>query len=231
MNRTSTFAPTYSPLEWPLAPLSKPRTDLADIRRATEAIRDHPAVLRSSLNALPHDPRALAAIAARSEVHANGFAKIVLAQGQNWSLRLHVWTRCTRPESGDVDPHGHRWSFASWIITGTLRETMFDVVRHGRPFHRYDYHEDGALRKTGTARLAKVDEVHRVAGTVYQREGSELHTAAPCDDLVATLVLRGESVETTEVFRTPGKSGEEGDRPLAVDDLRALLKKIVEVLR
>jgi hypothetical protein len=125
----------YNPLEWLLAPLLGPGTDLAGIRRATEALRDHPALLRSSLNALRHDSEALAAVAARSEVHANGFAKIVLYHGPNWSLRLHVWTPWIRPESDDVNPHGHRWSFASWIITGTLRETMFDVVRYGRPFH------------------------------------------------------------------------------------------------
>ena len=43
-----------------------------------------------------------------------------------------VWTPWIRPENDGVKPHGHRWSFASWIITGTLRETMFDVVRYGR---------------------------------------------------------------------------------------------------
>jgi len=75
-----------------------------------------------------------------------------------------------------------------------------------------------------------VDEIHRVAGTVYQREGSELHTAAPCTDLVATLVLHGESGDTAEVFRPPGKSGEEDDRPLPVDNLRALLDEIVAAL-
>jgi hypothetical protein len=208
VNRPSSFAPTYNPLEWLLAPLFGPRTDLTDIRRATEALRDRPALLRSYLSVLLRDPDALIVVADRSRIHANGFAKVVLSQGPEWSLRLHVWTPWICPESDDVNPHGHRWSFASWIITGTLRETMFDVVRHGRPFHRYDYcGENGELRQTGTARLAGVDEVHRVAGTVYQLEGSELHAAAPCTDLVATLVLHGESGRPPRSFDPPGSPG------------------------
>ena len=226
---------TYNTLEWLLEPLLGANTDLAHVRRTTEALRDRPALLRSALNVVRQDCRALEVVAGRSSIHHNGFAKVVLSRGSGWSLRLHVWTPWIDVADDDVNPHGHRWAFASWIITGTLRETRFDVAHQGRQFYRYAYRgsslEDGTARPTGTVSLVEVEEVDRVAGTVYQRTGFEVHTAQPCTDLVATLVLHGEGGETTEVFKRPGEPIEEGEQPLSVAELTTLLDEVLAALR
>jgi hypothetical protein len=233
VNRRTPSATAYNPLEWLLEPLLGSDTNLVHMRRTTEALRDRPALLRSALSVVRSDEHALEVVASRSSIHHNGFAKVVLSRGAGWSLRLHVWTPWI--QSQDVNPHGHRWAFASWIITGTLRETRFDVAHQGRQFHRYAYRGsasgDAAAWNTGTVSLVKVEEVERVAGTVYQRTGFEVHTAQPCTDLVATLVLHGDSGKTTEVFKRPGEPIEKGEKPLSGAELATLLDEVVAALR
>jgi hypothetical protein len=136
---TTTTTTTYHPLERLLEPLLKARADLANMRRTTEALRDRAALLRSALNVVRSDADVLEVVANRSSIHHNGFGKVVLSRGAGWSLRLHVWTSWIRSDGDDVNPHGHRWAFTSWIITGTLRETRFDIAHQGRQFHRYAY--------------------------------------------------------------------------------------------
>ena len=234
MDHCSASTPPYDLLKWFLAPRLGSGTDLSAMRKCAEALRDRPVLLRSALNVLRRDERALRAVAAsRSSVHPNGFAKVVLSRGDGWSLRLHVWS----PQIGsgdDADPHGHRWAFASWIIAGILRETRFDVAHDGRPFRHYEYlgssAADKANRPNGTVTLVEVEEIERVAGTVYQRTGAEVHTAEPCTDLVATLVLHGESAESADVFKRPGKRGDAREIPLSVEDLTALLDAVLAAL-
>ena len=121
MDDSSAPMPTYNLLDWFLAPRLRRGTDLARMRRTAEELRDHPTLLRNALHVLLRDRQALAAVAARSSLHANGFVKVVLSRDDGWSLRLHVWSpvRFRRRRR----PARHRWAFASWIITGILRET------------------------------------------------------------------------------------------------------------
>jgi len=93
------------------------------------------------LQAFAHDEAAMAAVAARSFVHSNGFAKVTLARdgdpwlpgsapARGWQLRLHVW-----PASGEMrdpgNPHAHRWPFVSVPIAGALTELRLAVVPPG----------------------------------------------------------------------------------------------------
>jgi hypothetical protein len=209
------------------------------MRQTAEELRDRPGRLRSALGVLLRDDEALDEVAHRSSVHHNGFAKVVLSRGEGWSLRLHVWSPSVRSRFDTLNPHGHRWSFASWIITGTLREITFVEDRCGQVFHRCAYGRDAPemwhLQNSGATTLAADELVDREAGTVYERVGSEVHTAAPRSSLVATLVLQGQHRdETTEVFLRPDKLwevDEHGDEPLSVDDLKVLLGEVVDALR
>jgi hypothetical protein len=235
VDHCSATTPSYNLLEWFLTPKLKSGIDLPAMRECTEELRDKPVLLQNALETLRGDPQAIRAVARRSSVHPNGFAKVVLARGRGWSLRLHVWMPEIGADGDDGDPHGHRWAFASWIIAGVLRETRFDVAREGRPFRHYEYlgsHSPAHLadRPDGTVALVQVEEIDRVAGTVYHRTGHEVHTAEPRTDLVATLVLHGESVESADVFKRPGKPDED-ERPLHVDSLRMLVDAVLVALR
>ncbi len=152
MYQSSASTPTYDLMKWFLAPKLGSGTDLTAMRKCAETLRDNPVLLRSALNVLRHDDWGLRVISRRSSVHPNGFAKVILSCDDGWSLRLHVWSPWIQPEHHDVNPHGHRWAFASWIIVGILRETRFDVAHDGRPFRRYEYLGEYRLRTTRTGR-------------------------------------------------------------------------------
>src|SRR5690349_20022783 len=89
-------------------------TLLPDLYRTAQVIRDHPDQLRKSLEFLHNSDRGLAAVAKRSYTHPNGFAKIVLHDGDGYGIRLHVWHQTSDRWISDAIPHGHRWEFASW---------------------------------------------------------------------------------------------------------------------
>ena len=157
------------------------------------------------------DGARLADVAARSYVHPNGFAKVVMHVGGGYGIRLHVWRREHRTRADDANPHGHRGEFASWVVAGTLHETTFIEASDSERYDRSNYgrHVNGMpyLHVAGTASLRRLEEIDRVAGTVYARSRSLLHTAAPIgQDLVASLVLqRPPSPEPTAVYQRPDK--------------------------
>ncbi len=205
---------------------------LRRLGKAADLLRHQPDLLRARLVTLRARPDRLEEIAARSYVHSNGFAKVRLFGDRGVSLRLHIWPAGPdRP--GDVDPHGHRWEFASWVAIGAgMSETYFTEVRPGgrdaEQYAAYDYGRDatgtGYLKHRGEAWLRRGEPRIRRPGTVYRCPRHVLHTVAPVsDDLVVTVVLQGPVVEeSAPVYRLPGQSGDTGERPIGVDELDAL---------
>ncbi len=228
-----------------VADILGPTTNLEATYRAATTIRDQPHLLRTFLTSLRHHhltaPRhccqsVLDGVAARSSIHPNGFAKIVLHTEDKWGIRLHVWRPRTRWHLAENKPHGHRWEFASWIITGVLRETTFDRVTDGEPFEllAYGRRADGSsyLVLNGTDMLAPRQPIDRPAGTVYVRSSSVLHTTESLGGgLVASLVFQGRrSRRTTPVYRQPGAPPLQREQPLSVDEVSDLLAELVEVV-
>src|SRR5689334_5303607 len=82
-----------SPARAPLSTLFWSAYDIVALRTAAEEWRDDPSPVSDALRNLVNNAAALKAIAQRSSVHANGFAKIVLLKGKRSSIRLHVWHR------------------------------------------------------------------------------------------------------------------------------------------
>jgi hypothetical protein len=232
--RFSPRAPAHDPLTARLVTRAERGIATGEIERAATALRDEPGLLRASLRALLLGNAALEAVRPRSYVHANGFAKVILHAGDGWSIRLHVWPPGGHVE--DVNPHGHRWVFASWIVTGVLRETTFAESSQGERFERCDYgrdvHGTAFLRVRGSARLVALEEIERSAGTVYARSRSVLHTAEPQgDDLVASLVVQGRTAFTpTPVYLRPGTPAEYREQVLRTDELRSLLAAVSDAI-
>lgn len=211
--------------------------DLTRLRRAAAGWRSDDR-LRRSLVAMLHDDDRLARVADASCVHPNGFAKIVPFGRAESGVRLHLWRSSDRrPDDVVALAHGHRWDFASWIIVGALRETLFEEGASGSPVDHYDYGRTPAgtayLRGRRTAHLATASRTTWRADDVYTRYGRELHSAKPDgEDLVASLVVQGRRRSgPTSVYTMPGQSPADDDQPVSVPELRILLAEIADVLQ
>jgi hypothetical protein len=213
-----------------------PASPAARLRRtATELLRQKPTLIQDRIRSLTSHDEHLNRVAAQSYWHENGFAKIRFLRGTNFGVRLHVWP--AGPERlGDVDPHGHRWAFASWIAAGEgVEETTFvDVTgrRRGsrsdtREYTRYEYGRDttGFLTDPEPARL-RVSSVRRhTRGDVYGCAPTVLHVVAPIGTaLVATIVLQGPATQdSTPVYSRRGRLAVTKEEPIAAAVLRSLL--------
>ncbi|MGI8815802.1 MAG: hypothetical protein ACR2G2_11170 [Pseudonocardia sp.] len=221
------------------ADLGRSRLDPKDLELTAQDVRNNPDQLSRSFRTLLRNDERLKRVAARSTFHPNGFAKVVLHTGGDCGVRLHVWHWHRQHRAGTLspDPHGHRWEFASWIITGALRETPFDRVTDGEPFVRCEYgrRADGSayLHPRRTEMLAPGKPIDRLAGTVYACASSVLHTAEPVGGgLVASLVFQGRrSRGATPVYLRPGEPRLQREQTLSVDELRALLAEVAAVVR
>ena len=157
-----------------------------------------------------------AALGRNAYWHSNGFVKIKIIETPGFCVRLHIWPPGEH-RLGEVDPHDHRWEFASWVAIGAgIQERRFEVVAdddsRGMPYARYAYgRKDGVshLRpEGGTSRLLETSVLHRKPGHVYSCPPDVLHTVAPVGDgLVATVVLQGPLLEKpTVVYRCPERT-------------------------
>lgn len=221
-----------SPARAPLSALFWSAHDITALRTTAEEWRDDPSPVRDALRNLVHSGAALEGIARRSSVHANGFAKIVLLVGKHSSIRLHVWHRSNGRWVPDTMPHGHRWEFASWILTGQLRETTFQEVARGIRYERLAYRRlpDGRyeLSPDGHAALRANDVFDRTAGTIYTRNRSVLHTATPAGQgLVASLVLQGpRQFDPTPVYRRPGVRHDHREWDMTTSQVQELVSEV-----
>lgn len=215
--------------------VQSPGTSLARLRAAAERQRSAPAWLWWLLDTTLSDEPRLNDVAARSSFHHNGFFKIVPAADGHPRLRLHIWPAGGPDQVGARNPHGHRWPFASWVITGSLQETTFAESNRGVPFGVFDYAGSTGPIPTQPSRrvlLAPAATFTRSAGVIYTRSTGELHVATPADNrLVATLVLQGaDELATTPVYRRPGARPPQAGRTVSGAELRALLTEVIDVL-
>lgn len=209
--------------------------DVAALRAAAAAHRESPGWLWAHLRAVLGDDDRLTDLAESSDFHANGFAKIVLLPRASPRLRLHIWHPDMRGARGARNVHGHRWAFASWIITGHLREATYVEVARGEPFDVYHYRGAGRNApyvKLGSRMLAQSQTTLRMRGDIYTREPYEQHLAEPVrEELVASLVLQGPPVEWTPIHVPSGASGPGRSEPITPHQLRALLTDVIDTLQ
>jgi hypothetical protein len=207
----------------------------AGLVQVAEWLRANPDLVRSHLAALRACPKRLHEVAQRSYWHSNGFAKIkLIGAGESW-CRLHVWPHNSNPR-GDVNPHGHRWEFASWIAAGAgLIEKHFEHAEAtdagASPYERCDYTLVGrlrVLRSRGKAWLRVKSTRMLPKGAVYLCTRAVLHTVVPIGvGFVTTIVLQGPQISNSaDVYRRAGRPEDEPPRPLSVAELQALLTDV-----
>ncbi len=207
--------------------------DIAYLRVAAEQYRHSPELLWTHLHAVLHKEDLLSRLAADSAFHPNGFIKIALLPEESPRVRLHVWP--LRARDRFVSPHGHRWPFASWIITGSLRETTYIEGPRGQVFDVWGYNgvDSGELQPLRTCRLARQRTARHEEGQVYARDRQEVHDAYPVGDgIVASLVVQGPVAgEHTPVYRPPGDPELLRNSPITPAELKPLLDQVAKTLQ
>ncbi|MDN5852653.1 MAG: hypothetical protein L0K86_07375 [Actinomycetia bacterium] len=205
----------------------------AALRAAAERHRDAPAWLWAFLRGVLDDDEQLRELAADSASHPTGFVKIVVLPRASPRLRLHVWHPSRRASLAGDKVHEHRWAFASWIITGQLRETTYSIESSGRSFDVYRYAGESKVPrvKLGTCMLAPGITEDRMCGDIYTRERHELHVAEPVGEgLVVSLVLQGPAAEWTPIYRPAGSRDLGENKPVTPRELCVLLTDVINIL-
>lgn len=199
-------------------------------------------VLLPLFDRIHQDESRLSRAAERSYAHQNGFAKIVLATGNGFKLRLHVWS----PDGSGVSSapaqeniHDHRWNFASAGLCGAIRNDFFaftaedahagdvhseEVERvHAHRYLRVDASTDYQLAYVGTRAVRRTHSLRVRAGESYGMGFTGLHRIVhDTGSLAATLVITAPPVshECHLLSRSPMPLGEtSGGRQLTPEEI------------
>lgn len=206
-----------------------------------------PEVLLPLFDRIHQDEASLSRAAERSYAHQNGFAKIVLATGNGFKLRLHVWS----PDGSGVSSapaqeniHDHRWNFASAGLCGAIRNDFFaftagdaptgdapagdvhagEVERvHAHRYLRVDASTDYQLTYVGDRAVRRIRSLRVRAGESYGMGFTDLHRIVhDTGSLAATLVITAPPVshECHLLSRSPMPLGEtSGGRQLTPEEI------------
>lgn len=162
-----------------------------------------PQHLTQLLQGILHNPQLLQQVSQRSYQHGNGFLKVVLLD-RGYKLRLHIWFA---GQGCEENIHDHRWSFASHILTGTLRSEIWRDVNaadaHSLSTEEFQYHAANAHHPAQKIKLAdcllqRESELAYRAGQSYVMPEQKLHRIInPGDQLVATIMCTAPTKQGT----------------------------------
>jgi hypothetical protein len=179
----------------------------------------------------------VAAAAARSYVHENGFAKLMFGRhgAEHWFI--HVWTPL-----GDPDVHDHRWDLSSTVLAGRIAVERFEIASGGQSYGLYHHEpaqddEGFLLRWCEDVSLVAVDEQVYETDDDYRGRAEELHRVRAVDGSAVTFFRHGEGRRhVTRVLR-PRAAGSPAPTPqfsafvpMPEDEFRSRLLHVLEVL-
>lgn len=156
-----------------------------------------------------------------SEIHPNGFLKVLVAQRPDrWVLRIHVWTRAC----SEMHVHSHRWNFASHVLTGSMHARGYGIASPSQGdrtrFHCQRTDERYVFHRLGRCVIQQIDEQEHAAGDWYEQPFEALHAIETAGrGPVVTVVLQGADLAEHSTVITPGDAEPALER--AVDRLTA----------
>ncbi len=158
------------------------------------------------IDAVHSEPGLLNACADNSVVHPLGFEQLLLSSTSAYQLRVHVWR--AREKRGVEDVHGHRFSFASVVLAGSLYVSSFVPSEQG-VIKRQLMCEPGqsyVMRDAGQVRVEESGSVMLTTGGAYYSSVDTFHrVGAGSGEFVATLFMKLVSErETAAVLIDPG---------------------------
>jgi hypothetical protein len=212
---------------------------VAALHAVAERLRAEPDRLRARLARVLGNAERTEALLGRSYRHHNGFTKIKLVATERFSVRLHLWPASSGTR-GELNPHGHRWEFASWVAAGEgMTEAFFELsdptVDDARGYDLYRYGRTSAtrsLRPSEWVWLREHDRLERPTGSVYTCPRRVVHTVEPIGaGDVLTVVLQGPVVaDDVPVYVRHRECPRAGERAMSIDELRRDLGTIDALL-
>jgi len=214
--------------------------------RALVRTLGQPAEMLSLIGSVLADPPLLRKIASRSYPHVNNFDKIVLIGAEHpdaYRLTVHLW-RPPYPLGGRGEEmiHGHRFSFWSAVVTGTLSSEMFEESERGRPLRKYRYLPEANraaefedfYQYEASVSLARIGTSEKRAGESYYLDASAIHRVIlPHRATTCSLVLRGPRLSAHSCVYSsdyPRRSLYLRNRMFSPSELAARLRHLVSAL-
>jgi len=162
------------------------------------------------LTAIRRDDRWLQQLLLESKVHENGFFKLVLCEGNEFKIRVHVWLPSEMHPTQE-NTHDHNWWFHSKTMFGKLPyELLFqtdDKQDELAYSHIYEKNSAGngqtkgstayTARPTGTVFLRVFETGTHQAGSRYNLHELVKHRILPPHEDTATFVMTGPRIRKT----------------------------------
>lgn len=165
----------------------------------------------SAVLTIPRTRSSFQALASRSYLHGNGFARVILLTYDEApiELALHYWPPTTSESARMQSPHTHSADYLSHVIQGTLSEEIFEesepiasaadrVAVYGSVPRR-----DSGPRKLPFIRVTHLRHVttnrHHLSQT-YAREATTIHNAYAVETDCLTICLSAEKHTQALVF-------------------------------
>lgn len=174
-----------SAMAWPVLPLAMRIESLiqhdaaaSDLQAVALLLKDFAAErLEATLRNLLSQKESMQMIARNSYKHGNGFYKLVLAETEDFKLRLHVWEE---GQAAEENIHEHRWHFASTILYGQLQSEAYEesFSPQAKSYREYVYQtQNGRAHKMelGPCRLQCTASSVRQRGDSYSMKPGVLH--------------------------------------------------------
>jgi len=176
-------------------------------------------------------------LAHRSYPHPLGFDKIILLSEQPLGqLRLHVWWPETARRREHV--HDHRFSFASFVVTGEVRMRVYRPSDDGEAlvhFRETSVAAEGVwdFQRLGDESLRMCIKADLGAGSTYAMPADALHRIDASPQLTATLFLETRAVRghSSIYVDREGLPRPARRRSFSAGELRDRLSRLHEHLR
>ena len=165
-------------------------------------------------------------------VHPNGFTKVKLlaSPAGDWAVRLHLWDRA----ANEHDIHSHRWSFASKVVLGSVREREYECTESDTDWLRAScvhsergFYDVRAQEKCG---LKQTKVRTHLAGSSYVRHWQTLHDVRPVRIPLITVVLQGPPQSASTVLVRSSHAPETGRVSIEVMSRREVESQLYRVL-
>ena len=228
-----------------LAALTRDAARVVGIADPLDAVHLHARLftatrMREALGQVLADRAALDRIGARSYVHDNGFAKLVLVE-RGFKLRLH-YRPAAGVAAGAENIHDHRWNFLSNVLFGELAVQKFQRCAESAPgaMHVLDcqyrarqvHGQSYGVIPQGLAHVRHVSTDILAAHSTYFLDGAVMHrlVARPGSSYATLVLTHPPFATTTRLMPTGDYAREVAVTPMSPSQLASTLEMIIQAL-
>jgi hypothetical protein len=172
------------------------------------------------------------------DYHVKGFDYICLSRDPDFTLKLYFFDGDVSKLPEVVNPHDHRYDFATYCVTGAVENIWFAEDPAGKVYQTFDYmtplNGGAGFTWRGETRLIEKQRALRPGGQSYWMDHNELHTIRMAqNETVLMLTQFEDNVPLDQPTRTftldkepPSLSGLYSR--FTADDIRSKLTRLAE---